>query len=139
LNANRTLNASRNEDQKYKNFFNSVVAKKRNVMKSKLEGSSGFASIPFGKINNNETKVEEEENMTKNVNRKYVLEILENKAKKYKNNNNKISAIVAYNPGLNFSKLARNNNNAKIKNLLARANIQRRNAGGSAPRLNNTL
>jgi len=77
-------------------------------------------------------------NSTNNVNRNYVLAILKNNAK-YQNNRSKINAIVAYNPGLNFSKLARNNNNAKIKNLLAQANSIKKFKQGPAQRLNNTL
>jgi hypothetical protein len=68
----------------------------------------------------------------KNPNRNYVMAILKNN--KYKTNKNKINAIVAYNPGLKFSKLARNNNNNNIKNLLARANSR-----NNFQRLNNTI
>ena len=102
------------------------AAKQINNLKNKVEFSSGAASVPqpkglggalFGvKKGNNQN------NSAKNVNRNYVLAILKNNAK-YQNNKSKINAIVAYNPGLNFSKLARNNNNAKIKNLLAQANL----------------
>jgi hypothetical protein len=86
----------------------------------KVEGSiplsRGLGGALFGvKRGNNQN------NSGKNVNRNYVLAILKNNAK-YPNNHSKINAIVAYNPGLNFSKLARNNNNSKIKNLLAQAN-----------------
>jgi len=118
------------------------AAKQINNLKNKLEGSSGAASVPqpkglggalFGvKKGNNQN------NSTNNVNRNYVLAILKNNAK-YQNNKSKINAIVAYNPGLNFSKLARNNNNAKIKNLLAQANSIKKFKQGPAQRLNNTL
>ena len=118
------------------------AAKQINNLKNKVEGSSGAASVPqpkglggafFGvKRGNNQN------NSTKNVNRNYVLAILKNNAK-YQNNKSKINAIIAYNPGLNFLKLARNNNNAKIKNLLAQANSIKKFKQGPAQRLNNTL
>jgi len=118
------------------------AAKQINNLKQKVEASSGAASVPqpkglggalFGvKKGNNQN------NSAKNVNRNYVLAILKNNAK-YQNNKSKINAIIAYNPGLNFSKLARNNNNAKIKNLLAQANSIKKFKQGPAQRLNNTL
>ena len=103
FNANRALNAGRNGGPKYANFFNTMV----------------------GKV------VTKANNSPKNTNRNSILAIIKNN-KMYPNNNKKINAIIAYNPGLNFSKLARNNNNAKIKNLLARSNQRKQLLGTKA-------
>jgi hypothetical protein len=104
--ANRALNAGRIGGPKYSNFFNSMVGK-----------------IIVAKANN-------QNNSPKN-NRNSIIAIIKNN-KMYPNNNKKINAIIAYNPGLNFSKLARNNNNAKIKNLLARSNQRKQLLGTKA-------
>ena len=142
--ANVAINAAKigavNESAAAKQVNN--AARQINNLKNKVEGSSGAAAIPlsrglggalFGvKRGNNQN------NSTNNVNRNYVLSILKNNSK-YPNNRSKINAIVAYNPGLNFSKLARNNNNSKIKNLLAQANSIKKFKQGPAQRLNNTL
>lgn len=118
------------------------AAKQINNLKNKVEGSSGAAAVPYAKGLGGAlygvTKGNNQNNSTKNVNRNYVLTILKNNAK-YPNNRSKINAIVAYNPGLNFSKLARNNNNNKIKKLLANANSIKKFKQGPAQRLNNTL
>lgn len=101
------------------------AAKQINKLQQKVEASSGAASVPqpkgLGGALFGVTKGNNQNNTPKNTNRNSVLAILKNNAK-YQNNKSKINAIIAYNPRLNFSKLARNNNNAKIKNLLAQAN-----------------
>jgi len=107
FNANRALNAGRIGGPKYSNFFNTMVGK-----------------IIVAKANN-------QNNSPKNTNRNSIIAIIKNN-KMYPNNNKKINAIIAYNPGLNFSKLARNNNNAKIKNLLARSNQRKQLLGTKA-------
>lgn len=107
FNANRALNAGRNGGPKYSNFFNKMVGK-----------------VVVAKANN-------QNNSPKNTNRNSILAIIKNN-KMYPNNNKKINAIIAYNPGLNFSKLARNNNNAKIKNLLSRSNQRKQLLGTKA-------
>jgi len=119
------------------------AAKQINNLKNKVEASSGAAAVPYpkglGGVIHGVTQGKNQNNSGENVNRNYVLAILKNN-NKYKTNRNKINAIIAYNPGLNFSKLARNNNNNKIKKLLANANsIKKFKNVAPAQRLNNTL
>jgi len=119
------------------------AAKQINNLKKKVEASSGAAAVPYpkglGGVIHGVTQGKNQNNSGSNVNRNYVLTILRNNAK-YPNKRSKINAIIAYNPGLNFSKLARNNNNNKIKKLLANANsIKKFKNVAPAQRLNNTL